>query len=51
MTYEEYIELLTERYCTLELIKHLKSPKAKHDRYKHLEKINKKMYEYERKLK
>lgn len=51
MTHEEYIELLTERYRTVELIKHIKNPKAKRDRYKHLDKINKKIYEYERKLK
>ena len=51
MTKEEYIELLTDRYKTLALIEKIKNPKAKRDRYKHLNKINKKIYDYERKLK
>lgn len=48
--HDEYLRNIVKRSMVLDLIKKLKSPKAKKDRYKQLKKLNQKIELYERLL-
>lgn len=48
--HDEYLRNIVKRSMILDLIKKLKSPKAKKDRYKQLKKLNQKIELYEQSL-